>query len=471
MLRRSPFFCKVFLLSLLVCGVFSPFSAVAASKNFLKAFSSYKSSLTTIFPNDSVIPNSVFEEACQFPKGKIKLVKESLEKAFGHIIVSQKTVENILKAVSYLSKFRNYFFNNNESVYVYNRAGFFAFDFQVYIDGTVFIHLGEKDPKKAHGGFKEFSRSLRLEDNKLFGSLRFSLSDKNKVEDLKEELKIMRAMEKVPHNLGFDYFGIYEVSSTDKEKYYEGIFQTKLYQSTLEKYTITKTSIKDLMTLLLQAAKAVESFHKKGYAHRDIKQDNFLVNSFGMGKYDLTLADYGLSEKASLTSTINSLIGTKAYKDPYFCELERIDTQHKLGFRDKKNADIFSLGMVFYEMMFYNRELKDLNKGLNIEARKKFKGFYETNCDEIDLEKQIKLERKWIEERNEGIAKNYIAYSKAHAVFLKKIEHHKKNSDIMYNSTPEELKKLILKMISPIPEERPSVKRVIHVLTGLMKRL
>ena len=471
MVRRSPFFYKVFLLSLLICGVFSPFSAVASSRNFLKTFSSYKSSFSTIFPDDSVIPNSIFEEPCQVPKEKIKSVKESLEKAFGHIIVSQKTVENIFKAVNYLSKFRNIFFNNNESVYVYDRPGFFAFEFQVYIDGTVFIHLGEKDPKKAHGGFKKFSRSLRLEDNKLFGSLRFPLSNKEKVENLKEELKIMRAMEKVPHNLGFDYFGIYEISSIDKEKNYEGIFQTELYQSTLEKYNITKTSIKDLMTLLLQASKAVESFHKKGYAHRDIKQDNFLVNSFGMGKYHLTLADYGLSEKASLTPTINSLLGTKAYKDPYFCELERVDIQHKLGFSDKKNADIFSLGMVFYQMMFYNHELRDLNLNLNIEARTKYKGFYETNCDEIDLEKQIKLERQWTEERNEGIAKSYTAYLKAHAVFLEKVNQHKKNSETFDDSVPQELKKLILKMISPMPQERPSVRRVIHVLTGFMKRL
>jgi len=454
-----------------VWGVFSPFSAVASSKDFLKTFSSYELSSSTIFSNDPVIPNTIFEEACKFPQRKIESVKKSLEEALGHMIVSYKTIENTLKVVSYLSEFRSFFFTQNESIYVYPRPGFFAFAFQVYKDETVFIHLGEKDPKKAHGGFKEFSRSLRLEDNKLFGSLKFPLSDKNKVEDLKEELKIMRAMEKVPHNLSFEYFGIYKVYDNNQEKAYEGIFQTELYQSTLEQYNITKTPIKDLMNLLLQAAKSVENLHKKGYAHRDIKQDNFLVNSFGDGKYNLTLADYGLSEKASLRPTINSLVGTKGYKDPYFCELERLDNQNKIGFGDKKNADIFSLGMVFYGMIFYNHELKSLNLKLNVEARNKYKGFEKIDSSEIDLEDQIKSERKWIKERNEGIKNKYSDYAKAHSVFLDKLKEDNKNFNHMDDFVPKEVQKLILKMISPNPQERPSVRRVIHVLTGFRKHL
>lgn len=470
MLRRFPFFSRVFPFFLLFWGVLAPLQSLADARDFKNTLAAYNSSLSTIFPGDGLIPRSAFSEDLKVSKEEIREVKKALESAFGYILVSEKTVENTYKAVSYLLSIKDYLFHGNSSIYVYPQPGIFSFAFQMYKDGTVFIHLGDRDPKKANGGFKRFSRSLCLKDKKLYGSLYFSLSDESKVKDLKEELEIMEAMKRVPHNLSFSHFGVYKLPHGSGLSQYEGVFQTKLFQSTLGRYKIGKTSLSDLYKLMYQAALSVNGFHKKGYAHRDIKEDNFFVNYLGHEKFELVLADYGLAEKSSFMSTHNSLVGTKGYKDPYFCELERIDFERKLNFNEKKESDIFALGMVFYRMLYYDRSLKNIVYNLNIEARMKYKGFDScTDYSETDLKKRTLLQRNWVTERNIKIEDFYKEYDASHKKFFGLAQGKEKESYTGEAVVPNFLRRMVLSMISPRPKERPSIKKVIQLLKKLKK--
>lgn len=89
---------------------------------------------------------------------------------------------------------------------------------------------------------------------------------------------------------------------------------------------------------------ALQFAHDQGIVHRDIKPENILMGRDGAVK----IADFGLSrimgndnQQLTLTQT-NQILGTPRYMAP-----EQFDGSHNVDHR----ADIYSLGVVFYEML------------------------------------------------------------------------------------------------------------------------
>lgn len=89
---------------------------------------------------------------------------------------------------------------------------------------------------------------------------------------------------------------------------------------------------------------ALQYAHDKGVVHRDIKPENILMAMDGSVK----IADFGLSrilgnegQQEQLTAT-HQVMGTPRYMAP-----EQLEGAHGVDHR----ADIFSLGVVFYEML------------------------------------------------------------------------------------------------------------------------
>lgn len=92
--------------------------------------------------------------------------------------------------------------------------------------------------------------------------------------------------------------------------------------------------------LILQAASGLGAAHSHGIIHRDIKPANLMVDERGLVK----IADFGLALLAAgatrLTAT-GMFMGTPGYLSPEQCLDEDVD--HR--------ADIYSLGVTFYEML------------------------------------------------------------------------------------------------------------------------
>lgn len=89
---------------------------------------------------------------------------------------------------------------------------------------------------------------------------------------------------------------------------------------------------------------ALQYAHDQGFVHRDIKPENILMAKDGSVK----IADFGLSriigaesQTTNLTHT-HQVLGTPRYMAP-----EQFESSHRVDHR----ADIYSLGVVFYEML------------------------------------------------------------------------------------------------------------------------
>jgi eukaryotic-like serine/threonine-protein kinase len=93
--------------------------------------------------------------------------------------------------------------------------------------------------------------------------------------------------------------------------------------------------------IAIEVAKGLEYAHSKGIIHRDIKPGNVLISMKG----EIKLTDFGIAFKASREDDITktgTLLGTPSYMSP-----EQIYSSKDVDSR----TDIYSLGVIFYEML------------------------------------------------------------------------------------------------------------------------
>lgn len=101
--------------------------------------------------------------------------------------------------------------------------------------------------------------------------------------------------------------------------------------------------------LFRRACEAVASAHAHGVAHRDLKPDNLMVGAFG----EVLVLDWGLArldgntlrtirgEASELDTRIGTVAGTPRYMAP----------EQAAGERGDARADVFSLGLVLWEIL------------------------------------------------------------------------------------------------------------------------
>lgn len=99
-----------------------------------------------------------------------------------------------------------------------------------------------------------------------------------------------------------------------------------------------------IANVVRKLASGLAEAHRIGIVHRDIKPDNVRIRMTpgNSAKAEPVLVDFGLSRKTDqrLTET-GALVGTVAYMAP----------EQVRGHEAKPASDIFSLGVVFYELM------------------------------------------------------------------------------------------------------------------------
>jgi predicted Ser/Thr protein kinase len=103
---------------------------------------------------------------------------------------------------------------------------------------------------------------------------------------------------------------------------------------------------KEALRMMMEICRAVEYAHSRGVIHRDLKPENILFDQQAGGLAKVT--DFGLASflddansRFNLTSTHVSM-GTLSYMAPE----QRVDAKHA-----DKRADIFSLGVILYELL------------------------------------------------------------------------------------------------------------------------
>jgi serine/threonine-protein kinase len=164
-------------------------------------------------------------------------------------------------------------------------------------------------------------------------------SDEKAVARFVHEAKAASALDHA--NIG----AIYEIDETQAGEtfiamaYYEG-------ETLRERLDRGGMEIDEALSIIGQVAGGLERAHGAGIVHRDIKPSNIIMTRHGEAK----VIDFGLAKLAGGTKLTRegSTFGTAAYMSP----------EQALGEEMDHRSDIFSLGVIFYEMLAGERPFR-----------------------------------------------------------------------------------------------------------------
>ena len=100
-------------------------------------------------------------------------------------------------------------------------------------------------------------------------------------------------------------------------------------------------SIDEVIRIGADLAQAVQSLHAQDAIHLDIKPENILID----GKGKLTLIDFGLSHHARYPDLLAEEMSKGVGSAPY------ISPEQIAGIRSDSRSDIYSIGVIMYEML------------------------------------------------------------------------------------------------------------------------
>ena len=100
-----------------------------------------------------------------------------------------------------------------------------------------------------------------------------------------------------------------------------------------------RLSVEQTLYMARQIAEGLSAVHRRGIVHRDIKPQNVMIRPDGLAK----VMDFGIAKSvdASTLTGTGLMVGTPYYIAPEQARGERVD----------ERADLYSLGVVMYEML------------------------------------------------------------------------------------------------------------------------
>lgn len=171
------------------------------------------------------------------------------------------------------------------------------------------------------------------------------LTDPAEMEEMKQRLHLeAQAAGKLSHP---NIVVIYDVGSEGTVQY---IAMEYLEGQTLEEMIKRKVNFnyKIIAKMIYQICSALQYAHDQGIVHRDIKPANIMV----LPDYSIKVMDFGIAriESSSMTKT-GVAMGTPNYISPEQLQGKRVDGR----------SDLFSLGIMFYEMLIGERPFRGDN--------------------------------------------------------------------------------------------------------------
>ncbi len=273
----------------------------------------------------------IFDEALkrQTPEERQNYVRE----ACGRNKTLKKEVESLLASLDNADSFL-------ETSAVIKIAGDVFTKERQFENGQILAHY-EIIEKIGAGGMGEVYLAA---DTKLNRRVAIKILRKNLLPGEQANRRLLRearAAAKLEHPA---ICAIYEVSETE-----DGAFIVMQYAEgeTLADILIKQNlNLKNALNLAIQIADALAEAHSRGIIHRDIKPANIIINEKNQAK----ILDFGLAkfiEAESNTETTERLkssgavMGTVPFMSPEQLRGKRLDAR----------TDIFSFGVVFYEMI------------------------------------------------------------------------------------------------------------------------
>jgi len=129
---------------------------------------------------------------------------------------------------------------------------------------------------------------------------------------------------------------IYDAAADDDASY---IVMEYVDGSTLEQYARVDQllPLSKVLEIIYKCARALDYAAREGVIHRDIKPANILLS----GESDIKVSDFGAALNAASDSTQITGVGSPAYMSPEQVREQQLTYQ----------TDIFSLGVVFYQLL------------------------------------------------------------------------------------------------------------------------
>ncbi|MEX0900621.1 MAG: protein kinase [Gammaproteobacteria bacterium] len=106
--------------------------------------------------------------------------------------------------------------------------------------------------------------------------------------------------------------------------------------------------VPEVIKLMFKASRALDFAHRNGVVHRDVKPGNLLLKNAG----ELYICDFGIAQDSGADTTeIGGVLGSPSYMSP----------EQTQGTRVTGQSDIFSLGVVMYELLAGRRPFRGNN--------------------------------------------------------------------------------------------------------------
>ncbi|NGP75099.1 protein kinase [Balneolaceae bacterium YR4-1] len=196
--------------------------------------------------------------------------------------------------------------------------------------------------KLGSGGMSIVYKAL---DTKLdrFVALKFLFPHLSQTEDVKTRFMLeAKTASSLDHP---NICPIYDIGETEDDRLYI-IMPCYEGKSLREKINEGPIPIDDAVEIAIQAARGLSKTHSKDIVHRDIKPGNIMFSEDG----EVKIVDFGLAklEGRTLLTTEGTTLGTVSYMSP----------EQSTGKDVNQKTDIWSLGVILYEMLTGERPFK-----------------------------------------------------------------------------------------------------------------